>query len=224
MKIRPIKTEVVTGADLLKELFGDMAAAPVEPAPRSPIDDLRHWRRSPDVKYVRLRAQLIPTKSSQPADLIALATGSGFEEISGPVAEVLRRLSRSSRIRRTSRAIKIPVDRILSYIWHHARVARNFELSAKGTKPPPISAYEVRFAKESFFLVYDGHHRTEVCKMKGDAHVAAVVKQVFVFEPKRWALMRRGVRSTDGQVVLLPEDERAAARWLGIRRHPVERR
>lgn len=218
MKSRPTKTKAVTGEELLQSLFPDMDTTPAKPAPPSPIEALRHWRRSPDAKYVGLREQLIPTKSSQPADLIALATGSGFEEISGPVAEVLRRLSRSSRIRRSPRATNIPVDRVLSYIWHHARIARTFAMSAKGTKPPPISAYEVRFAKESFFLVYDGHHRTEACKMRGDAHVAAVVKQVFVFEPNRWSPIRRGVRSADGDIVLLPEDERAAARWLGIRR------
>ncbi len=87
-----------------------------------------------------------------------------------------------------------------------------------------LSAYVVRFAQEPFFLVYDGHHRTETCKMRGNADVAAVVEQVFVFDPKRWSLIRRGVRGVDGESVLLPEDERAAARWLGIRRLRTEER
>jgi hypothetical protein len=54
--------------------------------------------------------------------------------------------------------------------------------------------------------------------------VTAVVKQVFVFDPKRWRLIRRGAHVVDGETILLPEDERAAVKWLEIRRLPTEQR
>lgn len=217
MKGKVPKCEVVTGQDLVASLFPDIGAPPPEPTPPSPIESLWHWRRSPEPKYVRLRAELIPTKSSQPTDLIALATGNGFEEVSGPVAEVLRRLSHRSRIKPPRRATNIPTDRVLSHIWQHGRVARIFELSAKGTRPPPISVYEIRFAKERFFLIDDGHHRTEVCKMRHQEQVLALIRDVFVFDTSRWTLVRGGVRGATGELRTLPADERAAARWLGIR-------
>lgn len=193
----------------------DLNSLPPAPPP-SPIEAVSHWRRSPLARFARLRARLFPTTSTQPADLIELAGWNGFEELSGPVAGVLRCLSVRSPEKLTRRAVRIPVGRVLSWVWRPVRVAHNCELSAKGTKPPPVTLAEVRFWGERFFLVRDGHHRSEVCKMRRVEHQLGVVGEVFVLDPTQWTIVPGGVRSRDGSVLKLAADEVAAARWLGV--------
>lgn len=214
-----MKTETITGADLIKVdawLKRPVKAKLFREPKASPITGLLHWRRSPDLKFAKLRARLIPKTSAQPADLIELAGGNGFEELSGPVVQVLRRLSRRTKIHPGNRARNVPVDRILSWVWQPVRVARNCELSATGSKPPPIDAVEVRLGRQKFFFILDGHHRTEVCKMRQEPKILAKVKQVLIFEARKWKISRSGARDVVGHYVKLGPDEVAAARWLGV--------
>lgn len=221
------KVTLVTGDDLARPLISSMGPplnrADWKPQAPSALDEVWRWRRSPEQQFAALRARLLPSTSKQPTDLMELAANVGFEELSGPVAGALRYLSRHCRIKHSRRVTKIPVDRILSWVWRHGRVLRNIELAVKGGKPPPITVTEIRFGREIFYLVYDGNHRSEVAKIRGEDRIAAVIQQTLVFEPRRWILCRNGVRSTAGKFMKLPVDQLAAAKWLGIRGEPSAR-
>jgi uncharacterized ParB-like nuclease family protein len=179
------------------------------------VHDMLEWRRSP--RFRKLRAQLFPKSAKQPEELILLIKDAGMEEFVGAVVWTLKTLSFRSNVKRSKKIVKVPVKRVLSKVWQFHRLRRIFEMYALGSQPPPVSLGEIRFGEESFYQVFDGNHRVEAAKIRGEEFIKAEIQSVFVFDPTDWILGRTGARHRDtGQTRKLEPDSVAAARWLGV--------
>lgn len=181
------------------------------------VEIMRHWSSSTEPRFARLRARLFPRRGYQPMNLEALLRGTGQQEIAEPIAWAIRTLSHWAG-KRDRRVRLLPVARVISHAWQPARMARIFEKSLTGTRPPPVQLVLVRFKRRDFYLIEDGHHRCEVAKMRGETMIRGQVVAVMQFVPENWRIERGGFRCrSTGAFRKAAADLRAAARWLGVR-------
>lgn len=182
------------------------------------IEAMREWRRSPDAHFAKLRARLFRFRCKQPEGLLHVITDLGMEEINSPIAEALRALSEHIN-EPVSEAVKeIPLCRILSHVWMPVRIGRIFSYP-RGSKPPPVDLVEFRFEGESFYAVYDGHHRCESAKMRWEKTIPAKIDSVAIVRPHIWRITPNGLLNTETKLELpRPVDVRAAAHWLGVQK------
>ena len=177
-----------------------------------------HWRTDQAPLFAGLRARLFPRRSVQPAHLSALLAGFRCAEVIDPLVWTIHTLARRCSPR-SRRKVIVPVQRVFSHIWQPARIARIFDGLHTGTQPPPVSLSRIWFRGEDFYVVDDGHHRTEVVRMKRGERISARIIEECHFVPSDWLVTRTGFKhKRSGELREAPADYRAAARWLGVPR------
>jgi hypothetical protein len=179
---------------------------------------IQHWRTIQEPRFAKLRAQLFPRRSVQPAHLSALLAGFRCAEVISPLEWIIHTLARR-RSSKSRRKVMVPVQRVFSHIWHPARIARIFDGLHKGTQPPPVSVSRIWFRGVDFYVVDDGNHRTEVVRMTRGEKISARIIEECHFVPGDWWITRTGLKHrSSGERRAAAADYRAAARWLGILR------